>query len=66
MSVKEQIHNYIRNANMKRDPDTAIGVSEIAEFCKEIRSGNIFDSVLLVFSYGVAKGYRMAKKESSL
>lgn len=66
MSVKEKIHTYIRNTKMKRSPDTALGVSELKEFYDEIRSGNICDSVLLAFSYGVAKGYRMAKKESSL
>ena len=66
MSVKEKIHTYISNTKMKRSPDTALGVSEFTEFYNEIRSGNICDTLLLVFSYGVAKGYRMAKKESSL
>lgn len=67
MTEIEKIQQYIKRTNMKlSDPHRyAMNMSEAFELAHQARESNLpIDVISPAFNYGLAKGYRAAKKEA--
>lgn len=67
MTEIEKIQQYIERTNMKlSDPYRyAMNMSEAFELARQARESKLpVDVISLAFDYGLAKGYRAARKEA--
>lgn len=58
----EEMNAYIQRTNMENDRRYELSLSECRHVCEMIMDNKIFEAVTLIFDYGKAKGYRMARR----
>lgn len=65
MSELAKIEHYISltKLNMKRRDLYCMRLSELHTLC-EVSDTGILNAICMAFDYGMAKGYRMAKREA--
>lgn len=61
--LEEAMRLYIRRTQMKEKIKYSMRTGEIQAAFDMISRGMVFEAIILIFNYGRAKGYRMAKKE---
>ncbi|MGM9600646.1 MAG: hypothetical protein ACI3W5_03530 [Faecousia sp.] len=65
MNTEERMRAYIRNTNLRDTSKYTLRSNEICAIYDAIEIGRIFEAVVLAFSYGRAKGYRMARRQAN-
>lgn len=63
MSVIDKINRYIESTRIASAKKCDLVVGEMQAIREIIRRGDTIGAVSLAFDYGVAKGYRLAKRE---
>ena len=62
MSTQEKMQKYIDNTKIRNRVRYSMPLSE-AMAMRQIGKDDVFQALTLAFEYGMAKGYRAAKKE---
>ncbi len=62
MSDVEKMNTYIRNTRMGETADFSLRTRELQAVYLMIQNGKAFEALEMIFNYGRAKGYRMARE----
>ncbi len=58
----EKMNAYIRNTRMCETASFCLKIGELQTVYRMIQNGKAFEAIEMIFDYGRAKGYRMARR----